>query len=345
MMRQLRVGVDSYSLNPRRMSPFEILDWAKRHGAEGVHFSELYLKDNERVDDTLLRDLGQQARALGLYLEWGGGQHVPFDTTTWQRKELLSINADAARQASLVGACVLRSCSGGLFRWSDASPPTEALLREMARALREHRPVLSDLGVVLAIELHFEFTTFELRRLFDMCAAEPGGWLGVCLDTMNVLTMLEDPVSGTERILPWVVAVHAKDGALLPTPEGLLSFTAEIGAGLVDFDRIIARLATLERPVHLSVEDHGGSFPIPIYEPSFLSRFPDLTTLELARLMQLADAGRRAVADGRLAITERADWPQLCEARVARDIAQLQSIARRVAEPFASGPAKPRCAD
>ena len=30
-----------------------------------------------------------------------------------------------------------------------------------------------------------------------MCDAPPGGWLGICLDTMNLLTMLEEPVAAT----------------------------------------------------------------------------------------------------------------------------------------------------
>ena len=48
-----------------------------------------------------------------------------------------------------------------------------------------------------------------------MCEAEPGGWLGICLDTMNLLTMIEDPVMATRRLLPWVVSTHIKDGGVL----------------------------------------------------------------------------------------------------------------------------------
>jgi sugar phosphate isomerase/epimerase len=239
---------------------------------------------------------------------------------------LVPINATVARQARMVGARVVRSCSGGLMRWSDRAPPTESLLRETARALHAQKPLLTELGVVLAIELHFEFTTFELLRLFDMCGVEPGGYLGVCLDTMNLLTMLEDPVAGTERILPWVVAVHAKDGALRMTETGLECFTTEIGAGVVDFACILARLATLDRTIHLSVEDHGGSFVLPIYDPTFLSRFPDLTAAELARLLRLAYACPSALTP-----LDRADWPEHCAARIQRDIVHLQRIVKQQA--------------
>ena len=85
----------------------------------------------------------------------------------------------------------------------------------MAAALREQKPMLRDFGVILAIETHFEFTSFELLRLFEMCGAVPGEYLGICLDTMNLLTMLEDPVLAARRLLPWVVTTHIKDGGLM----------------------------------------------------------------------------------------------------------------------------------
>jgi hypothetical protein len=217
------------------------------------------------------------------------------------------------------------------MRWSDDAPPTEALLRETARELKAFEPILTDLNVVLAIELHFEFTTFELLRLLDMCEAEPGGCFGICLDTMNLLIMLEEPVAGTERILPWVVAVHAKDGALVPHDEGLGVFTTELGTGVVDFERVLARLATLDRCINLSVEDHGGRFRIPVFDPVFLSRFPDLTVRELSQLVRLSRRGQQGVEEGRIAPVERSDWPDLCETRVARDIRNLKGLVQRLA--------------
>jgi sugar phosphate isomerase/epimerase len=333
MTKSFRVGVDSYSLSPLKLSPFEVLDWAAAHNADGVQFTELHLRQGQPVDGSFLTDLAEQARARNLYLEWGGAEHIPFDTTTWQRKDLLPVNTTAAQQASALGVTTVRSCSGGLMRWKDDAPPTETLLRETASALKAQSALLTDLNVVLAIETHFEFTTFELLRMFDMCDAEPGGCLGVCLDTMNLLTMLEDPLAGTERILPWVVAVHAKDGGLQPNDSGLVSFPTGIGAGCVDFDRILARLAMLNRAVHLSIEDHGGRFEIPIYDPVFLSRFPDLTAIELARLMQLAYEGLQRVRAGDIAPIARSEWRQHCETRLRDDVANMKRIVARQGKP------------
>jgi sugar phosphate isomerase/epimerase len=329
-MMRLKVGVDSYSLKPLGLTPFQTLDWAVRHGAQGVQFSEGWGDTGSGWDKKSLQSLGGQARDNGLFLEWGGAQHLPLDPFTGHPKDIVGPNRTAAEQAAALGVKVVRSCSSGLMRWRDDSVPTDTLLAETARSLREQRPMLEDLGIILALETHFEFTTFELLRLFEMCGAAPGGCLGVCLDTMNLLTMLEDPVPATRRILPWVVTTHIKDGALIPAEEGLMSFTAQAGQGLVDLEKIIFLLTTLQTPPHLSLEDHAGSFLIPVNDPVFRSKFPDLDEDELRSLVQLADRGRRFVDQGRLSILERSRWHEVCEMRVEAGLDFIKFLVRKI---------------
>jgi 3-oxoisoapionate decarboxylase len=325
-MRSFRVGIDNYPLFPLALSPLDTLRWAAAHGAEGVAFSGLPAGQQAALDDAALADLAAFARERGLYLEWGGAQHIPRDMTTWARKEIESVNRLAARQAVRLGVRVVRSCSGGLMRWTTDAPSTGTLLSEMAEALRAQRPMLLDHGVVLAIETHFEFTSHELLRVFEWCDAEPGGWLGICLDTMNLLTMLEDPVSATRRMLPWIVSTHIKDGGVLIDETGLTTFPAPLGRGAIDLRSILDLLGTLERDVHLSVEGHGGSFHLPIYEEVFLARFPDLTAAEFARLVE---ASCRTRADSACRPLARADWPAACETRTAGDLSTLRHIVGR----------------
>jgi sugar phosphate isomerase/epimerase len=329
-MASFRVGIDSYCLNPLRLDPFAVLEWVAKQGGEGVQFSEIHLPLGRDADSAFLKDLAGSARERGLYLEWGGGQHVPYDTTTWRPKDLFPGNRRAAEEAYALGTDVVRSCSGGFFRWADDAPPTDELLRAMAAALQPQRRMFEDLAVTLAIELHFEFTTHELLRLFEMCDAEPGGWLGVCLDTFNMLPMLEDPVAGTERILPWVVATHVKDGGLALDSDGLLSFPVTVGEGIVDLRAVLERLATADRPINLSLEDHGGSFKTPFFDASFLDRFPDLTAAELGRLVAAACVGGDRLQVGGLRVTERDEWPGLCEARTRAGLSNLRRLVKGI---------------
>ena len=324
-MKPFRVGIDAYSVKPLGLDPLATLDWARRNGAAGVQFSE---GAAGAADPAFLRAIGQFAAENSLYLEWGGGQHIPFDPQTRRPLDIAAVNRKAAEQAAALGLTTVRSCSGGLLRWPLNAIPTEFYLREMASALRAQRTMLTGLGVVLALEIHFEFTTFELIRLFEMCDAPPGGYLGVCLDTMNLLTMLEDPTAATARILHWIVTTHIKDGGIVESPEGFRTFTAEAGRGIVDFAGILEMLSSLDRSLSLSIEDHGGDFSIPIRDPEFRAKFPDLDAGELAALHGLAGRTKRKMEEEGLAVLDRADWPSGCEERVNRDLIAIREIVR-----------------
>ncbi len=328
-MKTLRVGVDSYSLKPLGLSPFELLDWAVMNGADGVQFSEVNLPPSQALDKGFLLELRGYAAENGLYLEWGGGQHIPLDLTTGRKRDIAAVNRAAAEQAAVLGVRTIRSCSGGLMRWSKSSPPTDEYLRLAAAALRDQAPMLRGHGVVLAIETHFEFTSFELLRLFEMCGAAPGDYLGICLDTMNLLTLLEDPDLAADRLMPWVVTTHIKDGGLALTEDGLVSFTAEIGRGVLGLAGLVERLAAAHPDITLTLEDHGGDFLIPIHDPEFLSGFPDLTITELVRLLRLAARTRSLMETRRLAVLGRDRWPEVCEARVKRGLKALRRIAEK----------------
>jgi len=321
--RRLRIGMDNYGLFPLGLGPLDTLRWAAAHGAEGVAFSGFAPEQQVDLQPAALADVRAFAREQGLYLEWGGGQHVPRDLTTYARRDIFESNRRAADQAATLGTRVVRSCSGGLMRWSDAGPSTDTLLGETAAALLAQRSMLRDHGVILAIETHFEFTSHELVRLLDRCDAQPGDWLGICLDTMNVLTMIEDPLCATQRLLPWVVSTHIKDGGVWLDAGGLTTFTAPVGHGVVELPAIVALVSSLDREVHLSIEDHGGSFALPVFDPHFLSTFPDLTAGEFAAVVALS---QRTAALPSCRPLPRTEWARVCEARLAGDLAALVSI-------------------
>ncbi|HOW86748.1 MAG TPA: TIM barrel protein [Candidatus Aminicenantes bacterium] len=327
-MRKLKVGVDSYSLKPLDLTPFEILEWAVLNGAEGVQFSDINVPAGTALDRAFLQDLRAYADENRLYIEWGGGEHIPLDLASGRPKDIEASNRRAAEQAAWAGSATVRSCSGGLMRWDKNGPSSEEFLRLTAESLRRQKPAFRDAGVILAIETHFEFTSFELLRLFEMCGAAPGEYLGVCLDTMNLLTLLEDPLLATRRLLPWIVTTHIKDGGLALGPDGFVSFTAEAGKGVIDLAAIVEVLAAVHPQITLTVEDHGGDFSIPVNDPAFLAGFPDLSVPELVRLQALAVRTRALMDGGKLAVLPRERWAAVCEPRVRRDI---QAVRRLVA--------------
>ncbi|MBA4321896.1 MAG: hypothetical protein C0408_03665 [Odoribacter sp.] len=329
-MKKLKAGFDNYCLYPLNLHPHELLKWARANDAEGVAFSGYSDVVRESFTTSYLHDVRQMADDLGLYIEWGNGQHVPMDLTSFTKREIYSSNRKAVGEAYALGVKIIRSCSGGLMRWNHDAPGTEVFLKEAAIELKKQAQMFRDNGVILAIETHFEFTTFELLRLFEMCEAEPGDYLGICLDTMNLLTMLEDPLSATVRILPWVVSTHLKDGGILAGDEGITTFPAPLGKGIVDLEAIINRLQSLNIEINLSVENHGGSFFLPVNENWFINRFPDLPVNEFNYLLELADSTSDKIKSGALKITGREDWPAVCEEITKHDIRSLRNILDRL---------------
>jgi sugar phosphate isomerase/epimerase len=325
-MKKFKAGFDNYCLHPLNLKPIELLEWAKTNGAEGVAFSGFPDNLRDNFSNSYLQDVRRLAKDLDLYLEWGNGQHVPMDLSTFAKKEIFSVNRKAVGEAYTLGVKIIRSCSGGLMRWRHEAPDTEVFLKEAAAELKKQAQMFRDNGAVLAIETHFEFTTFELLRLFDMCEVKPGDYLGICLDTMNLLTMLEDPLTATERILPWVVSTHIKDGGIIAGDDGITTFPAAFGKGIVDFRGIFKMLESLNKEIFLSVETHGGSFFLPVNETWFISGFTDLPVNEYNKLLELAESTSDKINAGNLKITERADWPDICEERTKNDIENLKTF-------------------
>lgn len=320
------MGIDNYCLHPLNPAPMRMLAWAKEHDAGGVAFSGLTRAEYAQLTPADLKEIAVFAADNGLYLEWGGGQHIPRDMESWRNKDIFSDNLARAKEAAAMGAAIIRSCSGGRMRWQPDSPPTARLMEETAKTLAAQRTMLEDHGVVLALETHFEFTSFELLAIFDMAGLRPGGSAGICLDTMNLLVMLEDPLEATKRLLPWVVSTHIKDGGLLLDETGLHPFPVPLGQGVVDLAGIMELLRAQPRRIDLSVEDHGGSFDLPVDRPAFIAEFPDLTAAEYGRLMQLAVDTNQKLLNGSIQVTPRERWPEICEARSAENIHALKKM-------------------
>jgi len=335
-MKKLKAGLDNYCLFHKGLMPMEVIKWAHDNGAEGVAFSGYDAATRENFTSSYLRDVKDLANDLGLYLEWGCGQHVPMDLESFSPKEIYISNRRAVGEACGLGAGIIRSCSGGLMRWKKESPSTSKILKETARELKKQASIFRDNGVILAIETHFEFTTFELLNLFEMCEVEPGDYLGICLDTMNLLTMLEEPVAASERILPWVVTTHIKDGGILLGKDGITTFPARCGHGVINLEKITALLATTGREINLSVEDHGGSFNLPVNETWFIERFPDLPVMEYNTLIELSDLTEERMISTGLSITERSEWPVICEEKTREDISYIKDLRDKILNKNAS---------
>jgi len=161
----------------------------------------------------------------------------------------------AAVLADYVGADFLNSDEMLKPDWMD----DEEAHQVMHYTLHRLQPVLERHRKYLCIEPHGVYTK-DSAGLLKIVNLVDSPWIAVNWDTGNAyLAGVEDPYEGLERVLDRVRHVHAKDisfeqsekerGAVTGTPVG-----CACGDGVVDWERVIRLLDTLDREITLSVE-------------------------------------------------------------------------------------------
>ena len=67
-------------------------------------------------------------------------------------------------------------------------------------------------------------------------------YLGVCLDTGNNLSVLDDPMETVEKLAPYTFNVHLKDMATEEYAKGFLLSEVPLGEGMLDMKRIVGTI-------------------------------------------------------------------------------------------------------
>ena len=128
--------------------------------------------------------------------------------------------------------------------------PGDPLYEEAVLAIRELAQYCAGNGQSFLMETGQETPTTLLRAIKDV--DKPN--LGVGLDTANlILYGKANPVDAVDIIGPYVRSVHAKDGKW-PTDPSKLGEEVVIGKGLVDFEKVFAKLHKLGYAGAITIE-------------------------------------------------------------------------------------------
>ncbi|WP_435007541.1 sugar phosphate isomerase/epimerase family protein [Tundrisphaera lichenicola] len=308
----MRIGFDAYTIKGRGLPYEAILEFARKRRIEGVQFLDptSIVPD---LDPTRLAEARATAENLGVVLEIGIPSPNPARRSREKAEEVSSTEVvrDLTRHieaASLLGCRHVRAYLGDRHDRFRADMHWEAQIDESRGVLRRLEPLLRDLGVAVALETHADATAIELERLLDEFAPEV---LGITLDTGNLPMRLDDPIATTERLASRVLATHVKDAVLAFTPRGLCWQARPVGSGILPMPDLLAILHRANPGLLLSIELHPRTYDLPIYDPSWLSHFPDLTPESLAAIVRLAASCERRYAEGSLArpeIVEAIPW-------------------------------------
>ncbi len=227
----MKRGIDSYSFHlnmgfyeyhpSKPMSNLEFLDTAYSMGAQGVML--LNLSDEERNSEASLMKLVQKANDLELYLEFGSNGTDP--------KRL----AEDLHLAHKLGAQVLKSTIKKIDRRSGSSF-LEKQIREMVNDLQKVKTLARKLNIRIAMENHGELRAPEWIYLLSLVKSE---YIGMCLDTGNSLTLMEDPLLTAEVLAPFAYTTHFKDCFLYGTEYGAAIDHVGLGKGILPLREIL----------------------------------------------------------------------------------------------------------
>lgn len=333
----MKVGLDIYTMHAQRSGPpagaREALAFVREHRLQGVQFG-----NPRQVSPTLdpgeLREVAEEFRQRNLYLEMGipavnphGAAALAHEAGAAAAASHMDSLRAAIQAAAATGTRVLRTVVGWEkdrynpdVSWAQQLADVTDVLRQLAPLAREH-------GQRIGLESHCDITTQEMLRIIEAVGEDV---VGVCLDTGNLPTRMDEPLAATRRIAPYVICTHTKDALLFTTERSLPPGDADqvdwdqarvtdgrgnsvdprrvppalgwqsrpCGQGSIPFPAMLAILGQHVPDLALSIEDHGNIQTMPIYERDWLASYADLTTHELAELVRLAHEGDRRIASG-----------------------------------------------
>ena len=289
----MKIGIDTMTIHPLRLSPMEALNFAARHQLDGIQFGAIHgLSKN--LDPGELREIRSHADSLNLYTHVSVPPPNPLVGGGSVEDHVASIR-HAVEAAATCGWHELHSLLGndqnryhGKVDWKTQLNDSREVLRALAPALRHH-------GSRINLETHAEATTFELVRMAEDVGPDV---VGICLDTANVFCFAEDPVAAARRAAPYTHLTHTKDAIIYFSDRGIIRQGRPPGQGALDWEAILTTLADYSPDLPLSIEDHKWLFEMPVFEEEWHAQQADLSRAEFGRVMAIAWEWQKKIISG-----------------------------------------------
>ena len=234
---------------PRQMSTFELFDEGLRMGLDGFHLDDGVL---ETLDPAYLREVKAAAKERGLYLEYNfsmdlggmgiGIQHdLPEAIATAQHlgSDVVKVSMDIVRP---------RPLSASRFH-----PQVVDQMKSFASQLKAAAGDAAAVGIRIAVENHCDSFSEEILWLLDL-VDHPA--VGACVDTVNALMVMEDPMQAIANLAPRAFTNHFRDDRIEMQRYGFKLTGAAVGEGDIDMERAyeIIRTESSMRRINIETE-------------------------------------------------------------------------------------------
>ena len=207
--------------------------------------------DFDAIDFTdLARSMGYQGISLSLndinYRHLGGREDDRMDRLSRHLKSHeMKLEVDTSnttpvhmsemlKVANRMGATSLRT-------YTHYRGDIDQMIKKTALDLKEVMDESSDLGIIIVLENHEDFTGPELIKIIEL-VNHPN--LKILYDYGNSQMVLEDPMTALEAVLPHVYSVHFKDHVMIRAEDaGQLTVAGvPVGEGFLPLSDLTRRL-------------------------------------------------------------------------------------------------------
>ena len=232
---------------PRQMSTFELFDEIARMGLDGLHLDDGVL---ESLETTYLKEVGAAAKEKGLYLEYNfsmdmGGMGIGIQHDL----------GEAIATAEALGANIVK-VSMDLVRPRPVSasrfhPQVKAQMQSFSSLLKESAPKAEAAGIKIAVENHCDSFSEEILWLLDLVDSPV---VGACIDTVNALMVMEDPMQAIANLAPRAFTNHFRDDRIEFQRYGFKLTGAAVGEGDIDMQRAYEIIKTKSSMRRINIE-------------------------------------------------------------------------------------------
>lgn len=213
---------------------------------EGVKPDVAWVLD--RVSELQLDGLQLEYHELGhdvvsSYLQ-RTGKYLEIAMATWTREELQERLSACAQ----LGVKSLRAfLSFDPLVWKRFDADRAGLMKH----LEEAATLAEAAGVPLALENHSDYAAWQIAALLKDLRSK---WVGICFDSGNPPSSLEDPVDAAKAAAPYVIATHLRDYKVVHADFGICYEGVALGSGDVDVAEVTRILRNESPAVAYSVE-------------------------------------------------------------------------------------------
>ena len=274
---QMGIATTCYMTAWRPKDTYEFLEHCQALGAGGIQASLA------STDPAYLKKLRARAEQAGMYLEFMIG--LPKEDTS-----AFEATVKAAKEAG--GLCVRANClPGRRYETFTALDEWQRLNVEAHKAIDRALPIVEKHGIPLALENHKDWTAAEMAALMKRKSSEH---LGVCLDTGNNISLLDDPMEGVETLAPYAVCTHLKDMGVARYKDGFLLSEMPFGEGFLNLKQIVAAVRRARPKAKITLEMiTRNPLEVPCLTEKYWVTFPDRNGKYLARTLLLVDANAK----------------------------------------------------